>query len=252
MNSVEPTVDSGFKNLVTAGCSFSTVAHNPEYSLSWPEYLRDRMGIDNLYSLAQSGAGNRQIAASTMWFLENHQLDPADTLIVVMFSGNDRDDEIADICNLQQPSYQYSATVAGAITGGQHAASQSNVKRDIDFKATVTKLKSPSSRAVENYLYVIGLHSYLQHNSYATIFTRFLDTGYPSRSLDFDIRPYLPDALADRLDSIVDTGLGNIYAWCLQQDLLGADDFHPSAAGHLSWVDHVLVPYLVTQLNLKK
>lgn len=244
MNGVQPTVNSGFKTLVTAGCSFSTVDHNSQYSLSWPEYLRDRMGIDNLYSLGTNGAGNRQIAASTMWFLENHQLDPADTLIVVMFSGNDRDDEIAATCNLEQPSYQYTTTVAGAITGGQYAASMSNVKRDINFKATVTKLKSPDSRAVENYLHVIGLHSYLQHNSYTTIFTRFLDTRYPSRSLDFDIRPYLPNALADRLDSVIATDLGNIYAWCLQQDLLGDDDFHPSPDGHLSWVDHVLVPYI--------
>jgi lysophospholipase L1-like esterase len=251
MTGVAQTVDSKFKNLVTAGCSFSTVADNSEYSLSWPEYLRDRLGIDNLYSLAQAGAGNRQIAASTQWFLEQHRLDCNDTLVVVMFSGNDRDDEIVDINCLERPSYRYTDKVAGAITGGQYHASVSNVRQAINFKEVVTKLKSPESRAVENYLHVIGLWSYLEHRGYQTVYTRFLDTKEPSRSKDFDIKDYLPEELAGRLDTVIDPKLTNIYSWCLRQGLLSNDDFHPAPEGYLSWVDTALIPYITNRFNYK-
>ena len=250
MSRLTQTINSKFKNLVTAGCSFSTVDHNSEHSLTWPEYLRDRMGIDNLYSLAQPGSGNRQITASTMWFLEENQLDCEDTLIVIMFSGNDRDDEIADISKLTQPSYRYNNSVAGAITGGQTLVSIGNIKSDITYKEVITKLKSHNSRAVENYLHIISLYNYLENNNYQTVYTKFLDTQEPSRSKDFDIKEYLTDAFADKIDTIIDPKLTNIYSWCLKKSLLSDDDFHPSPQGYLSWVDSALLPYITSKFNL--
>lgn len=246
-----------FKNLVVSGCSFSTVSDDQTES-SWPQYLQTRLGIENLYPLARFAAGNRQILSSLVWFLENHQLDPRDTLVIVMFSGNDRNDEIVDANCLAQPDhlvaqYRYTPNVVGATTGSGAVEGFGNTKAEFAFKKTINAMKSKESRAVENYLHIVNLYNYLQNNLYqTTVFTKFVDTAYPNRSLDFDIGSYLPDTLADRLNSIMDTDLGNLYAWCLQHDLLDSDDFHPVPDGHLSWIDHVLVPYLVTKLNLKK
>jgi hypothetical protein len=251
------TAACNFKNLVVSGCSFSTVTNN-QVGSSWPQYLQTRLGIENLYPLARFGAGNRQISTSLVWFLENHQLDPRDTLIVVMFSGNDRSDEIVDVSCLDNPDnwlahYHYTPNVVGAISGGNAVEGLGNTKYEYAFKKTINAMKTNESRAVENYLHIVNLYNYLQNNLYqTTVFTKFVDTTCPNRSLDFDIRSYLPDTLADRLNSIMDTELGNLYAWCLKHNLLGWDDFHPAPDGHLSWVDHVLVPHLVTKLNLKK
>jgi hypothetical protein len=250
------TASCDFKNLVVSGCSFSTVTNNQVES-SWPQYLQTRLGIENLYPLARFAAGNRQISTSLVWFLENHQLDPRDTLIVVMFSGNDRSDEIVDANCLARPDhpiahYCYTPNVVCATTGGV-VEGFGNTKAQYAFRKTINAMKSNESRAVENYLHIVNLHNYLQNNSYqTTVFTKFVDTACPNRSLDFDIGSYLPDTLADRLNLIMDTELGNLYAWCLKHDLLEQDDFHPAPDGHLSWVDHVLVPYLVKKLNLQK
>ena len=75
------------------------------------------------------------------------------------------------------------------------------------------------------------------------MFLDYLDRSLPSLTVDFDIVPYLPAELAQRYRSWF-APVDNIYAWCLRQDLLAHDDFHPSPDGHLTWTDRVLIPYL--------
>lgn len=249
------TVTHRFSHLVTAGCSFTTVEHE-NYSSSWPEYLRDRMDIKNVYTLGRYGAGNRQISSSLVWFLENHQLDPAETLVIVMFSGNDRDDEIVDLKCVKEPDnpltvYNYTSSVVGATTGGLTTGNFGNTRLELGFKKVMTQIKSLESRAVENYLHVINTYNYLENNRYPMILTRFLDTSQPSRSRDFDIAKYLPETLGDRIDNILDKDLTNIYTWCLKNDLLSVDDFHPDLAGYLSWTDNHLIPYLIKKFSLE-
>lgn len=234
--------DSGFKNLIVSGCSFT---HNPnrQYSIAWPEYLAMRYTVPNLVNCALSGAGNSHINASTQWALESTYYDPAESLIVVMWSGNDRDDLIIDPAQINPNypfTYHYNENAAAAITGGSHEGATSNAQESF---RVVTKLKSPASRAVENYLYVNSLYNYLENHGYRFVFLDFLDRSLPSRTLDITVTDYLPADLAQRYASRF-APVDNIYAWCLQRDLLAADDFHPSPAGHLAWTDRVLIPYL--------
>jgi lysophospholipase L1-like esterase len=234
--------DSGITNLIVSGCSFT---HNPsdQHSVSWPQYLAARYAIPTVDNVALSGAGNSHINASVQWLLECNNYDRAHSLVVVMWSGNDRDDLIIDSSCLD-PKYpvrfDYAAGVSAAITGGSSDRCRTNVQHSF---RVVTDLKRPASRAVENYLYVNSLYNYLQNNSYRFVFLDYLDRSLPNRTLDVDITPYLSDQLAQRYRSRF-APVENIYAWCLQQDLLEPDDFHPSPDGHLAWTDRVLIPYL--------
>jgi hypothetical protein len=234
--------NSGFKNLIVSGCSF-THNNNTQHSIAWPEYLALRYAIPTVVNCAFNGAGNSHINASTQWALESNYYDPADTLVAVMWSGNDRDDLIVNSNTIDPKypfSYEYSPGVAVAVTGGSSENCLSNTHKSF---GVVTELKSPASRAVENYLYVNSLYNYLENRGYRFVFLDFLDRRLPNRTLDFDIADYLAAPLAERYRSRF-IPVDNIYAWCLRRNLLEQDDFHPSPAGHLDWTDCVLVPYL--------
>lgn len=233
---------SGIQNLIVSGCSF-TQNISQQYSIAWPEYLAQRYSIPNLVNCAVGGAGNSHINSTTQWALEYTLYDPKQSLVVVMWSGNDRDDLIIDSSYLD-PTYlfrfDYADGVSAAVTGGSSDRCRTNAQQSF---RVVADLKSPASRAVENYLYVNSLYNYLQNHGYRFVFLDYLDRSLPSRTVDFDITLYLPEELAQRYRSRF-APVENIYAWCLRRDLLTDDDFHPSPDGHLAWTDRVLIPYL--------
>jgi hypothetical protein len=195
--------------------------------------------VDNV---SLPGAGNAHINASVQWQLENNNYLHDQALVVVMWSGNDRDDLIASRLSLNTYpwSHHFNEQVSTVITGGSSDECAGNSTRSI---RCLTSIKTPSSRAVENYLYVNSLYNYLENHGYRFVFLDYLDRSLPNRTLDIDITPYLPEQLAQRYLSRF-APVENIYAWCLRQDLLQADDFHPSSEGHLAWTDRVLIPYL--------
>ena len=242
----ECAVDLGYSDLITSGCSFSYNNHHTA-PVSWPLYLRDLGGFERATNLAVCGAGNRHITASTQWFLELHRPDPATTLIVVMWSGHDRDDDIVSQ-QLMIPNghdFSYQPDVVTVYSGGCAEQDSGNARED--YWRLHQKYKTRQSRAVENYLYISSLYHYLRANSYRFVFLKYLDYSLPSRTVDFDIQPYLPLNLQSRWDDMINTDIANIYQWCLRRDLLCDDDFHPSPDGHLAWTRTVLLPYLSSQ-----
>jgi hypothetical protein len=237
---------SGIQNLIVSGCSF-TQNTSQEHSVTWPEYLAHRYTIPTVINCALAGAGNSHINASLQWALESCYYDPAESLVAVMWSGNDRDDLIVDPTHIDPKypfQYYYTNSAAAAITGGSDEKCQGNTHESF---RVVTDLKSPASRAVENYLYVNSLYNYLKNCGYRFIFLDFLDRSLPNRTLDVNITDYLPKELAQRYASRF-APVENIYSWCLRRDLLTDDDFHPSPDGHLAWTDAVLIPYLDSML----
>jgi hypothetical protein len=243
----DTAIDLNYKNLVVSGCSFT---HNNSDSIpcSWPVYLRDLGGFDNVANLGLPGAGNNHIANSTHWHLENNQYDNKDTLVIVMWSGNDRDDSIVSIDSLNNypMRFYYNKHTVTGISGGSAADSSGNISKDY-FKLLQAN-KTHETRAVENYLLVSGLHHYLTAKQFKFVFLNYVDHSVPHRTQDFDITPHLPKELQQRYKSMF-ADIDNIYHWCLLQDLLSKeDDFHPSPDGHLNWTRDVLLPYLTDYL----
>lgn len=90
--------DLGINYLIVSGCSFTYNNHD-SFAASWPYYLKDLGGFTQVLDCSLPGAGNQHISNSLLWALNIDQPDPKNSLIVVMWSGNDRDDYICPESN---------------------------------------------------------------------------------------------------------------------------------------------------------
>lgn len=231
----------GFDNLVVSGCSF-TYNNSEQHLCAWPYYLRDLGSFKDVYDCSLPGAGNLHIAQALQWSLLNSTLDRERTLVVVMWSGHDRDDAVMSnefACDYPM-QFEYAAKVFSAISGGAHAQSRGNI--DFDWNQ-LRRHKTPASRAIENYLIIQSLDAWLRQHEWTFVFLRYLNPELPHRGSDFDIRPYLTVPAATHYDSMIAPVL-DPYGYCVAHDLLDWDDFHPSPDGHLSWTREILLPYL--------
>jgi len=233
--------DFGIKNLIVGGCSF-TYNNSDQHICSWPYYLRDMGSFDTVLDCSLPGAGNSHIASSLQWSLAAQQPDPDNSLVIVMWSGNDRDDFLCNSTKLNgyPMRYDFSDQVSSAISGGSHPNNRGNI---VNATWEVKEFKSPQSRAIENFLYVLSLHAWLTVNGYRFVFLHWLDRNLPSRAEDFDIEPLLPRQLAQQYKKMF-SPIEDIYSWSLKHNYLDSDDFHPSVDGHLSWTKSVLIPFL--------
>jgi hypothetical protein len=232
-----------FKNLIVGGCSFTYNNHDSS-AATWPYYLRDLGGFDQVLDCSLPGAGNHHIANSLQWALEVERPNPADSLVIVMWSGCDRDDYICPEENIKPYPFKfnYSRDVASGITGGSHANAGGNTKAGL---SELAKIKTLESRAIENYLYINGLWHYLKNSKYQFVFLNFLDGNLPSRTSHFDITKYLPTPIKNQYN-LMFTKITDPYTWAFKNDQLMSDDLHPSPDGHLNWTRKVLLPKLQT------
>lgn len=237
-------VNLGFKNLITSGCSF-TYNNHAQVPVSWPFYLRDIGGFERVENLAMRGAGNAHISNATQWCLETSDYDPKDTLVIIMWSGADRDDLIIDASHLLRHDWNFSFTddVATAISGGSRPEAHGNITHD-QLWPYLRTIKSKQSRAIENYLVINNLYHYLISRRFTFLFLEFLDNNLPSRTRHFNIDPYLPKALQNKLHQMINREIKNFYRWSVEQDLLDSDMFHPNVNAHLRWTREILVPFL--------
>jgi hypothetical protein len=245
----ETDTNLGYKNLLVSGCSF-TYNNSENSAVTWPYYLKDLAGIDQVYDCSLPGAGNYHICHSTIWALETNNFDPKDTLVIIMWSSHNRDDAIisANSLNTFPMKFSYNNSVVSGISGGNHPEGKGNAQnqsiKDID------QIKTIESRTVENYLYVSMLYHYLSQRQYKFLFLDYLDRSIPNRGYDFEIRNYLDDSLKSKYHDMVEYSVENLYRFAIKNDLLDADDFHPSPKGHLLWTKKYLLPFLKSNYKL--
>ena len=234
----------GIQNLIVSGCSFTYNNHETS-AVTWPYYLRDLGGFEQVLDCSLPGAGNSHITNSLQWALEVDRPDPANSLVIVMWSGCDRDDYICSDSNDNKRypfSFQYTDSIISGISGGMSDQALGNT---IVGLKNLAQTKTLESRAIENYLYINGLWHYLKNSKYKFIFLNFLDANLPSRTCHFDITKYLPTTIKNQYNLML-TNVTDPYTWALKNDLLTNDDFHPSPDGHLDWTRKILLPKLQT------
>lgn len=223
--------DLKYQNLVVGGCSFTYNVSDTDSS-SWPYYLRDKCGFDNVYDCSAAGAGNYHIFTSVVYGLETHNLNPAETLVVIMWSGYGRNNVILpDSGKASGPIYHYNNKVISAI------APKDNHKNQV-------------SLALENYIFLSSLKNYLENQKYQSVFLEFVDSEIPSRET-FNIKNFLPVDLQKKYSNMFHD-VDNFYHYCLKNDQLQQDAFHPSLQGHHDWTHNVLAPSLTINPAHKK
>ena len=237
------TIDRvGYSNLIVSGCSFTFNNHETS-AASWPYYLRDIGGFNEVYDCSLPGAGNNHIANSLQWCLENESPDPKNSLVVVMWSGNDRDDYVMPSSNDNKEypfHFNYSKDVVSGITGGNAPENKGNLKEYV-------VPKSKESRAIENYLIVNSMYHYLKSKGFTFVFLNFLYG--PSRTNHFDLATYLPTDLKHTYKEMF-THVTDLHEWAIRHDFIEEDDFHCNVHGHLDWTRKVLHPYLVDNYSI--
>lgn len=236
----------GFKNLIVAGCSFTYNNHETS-ACTWPYYLRDFGGFQTVYDFSMVGGGNTHICNAMIYGLEKEQISPNDSLVVVQWAGNDRDDYIIDPNALNQYPfrYYYSDQAAVGITGGQEITNFCDPTPVISLK----KLKNKTCRSIENFVKIKSLHSYLTMQGYRTVFFEYRDYSLPGRDNNFDPREYLGEECGKSYSDMMSVMPENFYKFCLYNNLMEDDDFHPSPEGHLEWTKKCLVPFLIDYLH---
>jgi len=242
----------GYRNLIVSGCSF-TNNFNPEHVHTWPYYLRDLGGFGQVWDGSCSGAGNNHIARSIVTGIELGDFDPAHTLVVVMWSGYDRDDFLVDprlvnqknLKTTPQNYFNYTGDVAIGMTGG--LLGDGNLIVNIE---NIKKIKNSASRALENYIIMQSLAGYLDARNFKYVFTEFSTPGQ-MKDTNFDLVPYLLPKLQQPFVDLVRNLSPNLGDWALpeiKQNKHG-DGYHPDADQHLTWTRSVLLPYLNTHSN---
>jgi hypothetical protein len=235
----------GIQNLIVSGCSFTYNNHDT-VPVAWPYYLKDLGGFNQVLDTSMPGAGNSHISDSLIWGLEIERPDPATSLVIVMWSGHDRDDYICsnEYINNHPENFYYSKNVRSSITGGNAPESAGNNISDGLKKLSMTK--TLESRAIENYLYIAKTYQYLKSLNYKFLFLNFINPTEPVGGTNtFDIKKYLPKLAKEKLDLMM-TEIVDPYHFAVRHNLLGGDKFHPIPHGHLRWTKKVLIPHLQT------
>jgi len=238
----------GIQNLIVSGCSFTYNNHDT-VPVAWPYYLKDLGGFDQVFDCSLPGAGNSHISDSLIWGLEIERPDPATSLVIVMWSGHDRDDYICSKEHINNYPFQvnYSKNVMSAITGGDAPECAANINSDGLKKLSMTK--TLESRAIENYLHIAKTYQYLKSLNYKFLFLNFVNPTEPVGGTNtFDIKKYLPNSAKQKLDSMM-TEIVDPYHFSVKHSFLDGDNFHPIPFGHLRWTKKVLMPHLQTVIT---
>lgn len=240
-----PIVDLGLKYLVVSGCSF-TYNNNELHASTWPYILKDLAGFQEVLDCSLPGAGNNHICQSLIWALSCDLPPPEQTLVIVMWSGNDRDDCIMSHNNLNEypMRFYYGEDAVTGLTGG-FARTHGNCINGIDI---LGKIKSNQSRAIENYLYMSQAESWLAHHGYDFVFVDYLDRKKYQPGMDFDIDQYLPIKQKLHKQSMM-APIVDLYSWAKENGGFCEDGFHPNFESNLSWTEKILIPHLQT-LNI--
>jgi hypothetical protein len=237
---------SKYKTLLVSGCSFTH--NNCEDHFAWANDLAVWTGMD-IVNLAIPGAGNTHIANSIMLYIEQHQLDPAETLVMAMWSGVARIDWITDQSlskfeNSYPFAYNYDAHNELVLGGSWwQPKRRSHVEQTL---VEYSKYQSTHSFALHSWLAMNNLSNYLKSHGFEHYYTAIIDNEH-NEELWVDYEQELTK-LNLKLDKSnwISPCIGN---YCQEHNMLQDDNFHPTMQGHESWTQNILMPYL-TEKNV--
>ena len=231
-----PTNKTKFKNFLVSGCSF-TFNNSDKYICSWPYYLRDLAGFEQVYDCSQSGVGSNHIFNSIINEIEtNTDVNTQDTLVVVMWSGLTRTDVIAEqditksFHGMSNFKFDNQYATLSLFNGTDGATLIDQLCRQ--YK----KIVSIDAQIYESLLKIIALKAYLDQKGFRSFITSWKD---PQLELEkTTINPAIINSALSTLNHIE-------YLWTYAElKNLKEDDGHPNPNGYLGWTQEHLLPKL--------
>ena len=208
------------------------------------QYGQAWTGMD-IINLSIPDAGNTHISNSIMLYIEKHDLDPAETLVMAMWSGVARIDWITDqslskFKNSYPFTYNYDPQCE-LVLGG----SWWQPRRRSHVEATLveySKYQSTHSFALHSWLAMNNLSNYLKLHGFEYYYTSIFDTANDEELwIDYEQALSEINLKLDKSNCITPC----IGDYCQERNLLQDDNFHPSMQGHESWTRTILIPYLI-------
>lgn len=243
------------KNLVLGGCSFTAPL------TSWGYALAKQYQIPNVYNIAASGAGNYFIAHSIIEFLIDQELNPAETLVLIMWSGTGRKDvrlsgewfwyldkkysskKQIKLANEQENSYFL-------FSGGLSNSWNTNDVTKKIFNEQY-KINDPNIMCRESMMHFINTENFLKLNGYYYQFTAGMDIwnkDNPSHNItgDYQIGYYCKESIMYQKFDFAkwvfanDNTQGILEFACARQKI--DKTLHPTIQGHIDFCNEIIVP----------
>jgi hypothetical protein len=241
-NFFQQTHQSQYKNLVVSGCSF-TYNNSDVHLCTWPYYLRDLAGFDQVYDCSQSGAGNNHIFNSIINEIEtNKDISPESSLIIVMWSGLSRTDVIATVELTRDWHFMSNYRFDDKFS----TLSIFNMDTKINDLETLCyyyrRVIDPAAQIYESMLKVIALYHYLKNKNFNFVFLNYTD---PAAELKF-----LSSSLTETFKMLMNPVM-YLGTYAKETKKLELNDGHPSPDGHLNWTQEHLIPFLCVNNQLQ-
>ena len=239
------------KTLVVSGCSFT----NNYHFQTWPRHLPEIDKDIRLHDVSFPGAGNNYIAESIIQTILRENLDPAETLVIVMWSGVSRKDIVVgkeyydllyNACTNQLYD-QYFAFSGGQV--GLWTLSDNPFLKPLfeDWYKSADR----SSMGFESLSSMIRLQSFLESRNFPHKFMSYVNywqdiPDYIGRNGDFSLsyynrgNPYL--SLLDKNWIWADYDKNCLFEYARDRGLLDVDQFHPLEAAHKQFANDIILP----------
>jgi hypothetical protein len=244
-------------DLLVSGCSY-TWNNSETESVTWPYYLRDLAGFDRVVDCSQPGSGYNHTHTAVVTELEtNTELTPESTLVVIMWSGNERVDITADR-DLVESCTDLEIPDLGAGLSSLNLTSVTSLNlfnRPSDWRnrhqrernADVAHLRdrygrliSTRAQVLESAVRLISLAGYLDSRGFDYVFLDWDDSRHSILIPQLD--PWAQGRFAD---------IETLGSWASRRQQRIPNDGHPSPDAHLSWTQEVLIPYLINNNYLQ-
>jgi hypothetical protein len=244
-----------FPKMLVSGCSFTHNFHH-KYLVTWPYYLRDLANIEHVYDVSLAGGGSQHIFNSIVYEIEtNPDINPRDTMVMVMWSGLSRTDVIAET-SMVEPWVRHAVPTPhrpGDTTDGIYRFDDrfstfsiqclDRMKRDPDPMARMQYsyklVVGWDAQVLQSLLNIVALAGYLESKGFTWMFMSWKDP-----QLDLDI---VPGELSQRVGKLMQTVLP-LGDYALNQKQLDSS-LHPTPAANMAWTESHLIPAL-DQLGL--
>lgn len=223
-----------YKNLLVSGCSF-TRDWGPNGLRSWPHFVQQHYNFDTVVNCALSGAGNKHIADSIVHQLEfEPDLTPLNTYVIVMWTGADRIDTMCDVKHqTDREHYNYNDNIISMTTGGSH--------RKEGVLGALYDVKNQDILALETFINITNTYHYLRSRGYKFKFLTWRNINLPAIDRGFDWQKHIDDPVDC---SYMFSDIATVYEYCLREEHMSEDDYHPTQQGYQLWVRDVLIKEL--------
>lgn len=246
------------KNLVVNGCSYT----EDRSRKSWAVHVKERFTIENYKNLATAAAGNFYIANSTLDYLESADLNPSETLVIIMWSGSGRKDirisgewyyHFNDKYQWGAKSYNDNESEYYLFSGGltNAWAGLPEIKSIFEW---AYKLSDPISLCKDTLTSILFLENYLRNHNYHYRYASFVNYWQDQCESnqftgDYSIPFFLKDIPMYQKFNFDPWVFADSERNCLgefAQKLNEMDStVHPTTLGHQRFSEDVIIPHLI-------